>query len=391
MKKILFILPAFTYGGTVFSTLNMVSSLDSNDYDVKILAMTHQGPVKQSYPQNLLLSERLLLSALLGRVSKEKNIVKKMFFFMVKGICKIGDFCGYSVRDAIYEHEAKAIEKKYSFDYVASCQEWDSTYFVSHFKKMKKIAWFRSEYRVYKKQLSPKQQEYERKIYPLFHRIVCVSQTTKDDFISFFPTLSSNVVAIHNIQNDRNIINMANEKIEDGFDIDVFNIVSVGRFAPQKRFSSIPQIAASLKQRRLRFMWYIIGDGNMGKEFDKTMEKIKEYDVSDCVKCIGSRLNPYPYIKQANLLVSTSYYEACPRVVAEARIIHTPIISADYSSAREFVHDGENGFVGTITELDDLIGRFILDKNFYSMIKKKCDDYVINNNVIYGYLKELFA
>lgn len=391
MKKILFILPAFTYGGTVFSTLNMVSLLDSNEYDIKILAMTHQGPVKSSYPQHFLLPERLLLSALLGKMSKEKKIIKKLFFFLIKVFCKVGGFLGFSIRDLIYEHEARVLEKKYTFDFVASCQEWDSTYFVSHFKKTKKIAWFRSEYQVYHKLLTAKQREYEQKIYPSFYRIVCVSQTTKDDFISFFPAISSNVVAIHNIQNDSNILNMANEKIDDSFDKNTFNIVSIGRFAPQKRFSCIPQIAEKLKQNGLRFMWYIIGDGNMEMEFDKTIENVAKYDVSDCVKCIGSRINPYPYIKQADLLVSTSYYEACPRVVAEARIIHTPIVSADYSSAREFVRDGENGFVGKISELADLIERFIVDENLYSMVKLKCNDYIIDNNVIYNQLKELFA
>ena len=46
--RVLYVLPAFTFGGTVFSTLNMIMMLDKEKYDISVLPMTYQGPVKDS-------------------------------------------------------------------------------------------------------------------------------------------------------------------------------------------------------------------------------------------------------------------------------------------------------------------------------------------------------
>lgn len=74
-QKILFILPGFTFGGTVFSTLNMISLLDKERYDIDVLAMTHQGPVKEYYKKAgiNILPEDKTLSSFIGVSYKEKN------------------------------------------------------------------------------------------------------------------------------------------------------------------------------------------------------------------------------------------------------------------------------------------------------------------------------
>ena len=175
------------------------------------------------------------------------------------------------------------------------------------------------------------------------------------------------------------------------FPLNTFVIISIGRMNPQKRFSSIPKIARYLKNKGCKFEWLIIGDGNAFGEYDKTINEIFKQKVDDCVKCIGSRLNPYPYIKKANLLVNTSYVEACPRVIAEAQILKTPCISADYSSAKEFIKNNINGFVDTIDNIAYHIETMISNKEEYHRIKENCNNYQIDNNRIYEQLKELFS
>ena len=93
----------------------------------------------------------------------------------------------------------------------------------------------------------------------------------------------------------------------------------------------------------------------------------------------------------ADILVSTSYYEACPRVVAESKIIHTPVISSDYSSAREFVVDGVTGYVEDINNLADIISDLIQDRSKFEALKKQCTDYNMDCDVIMNKLVELFS
>lgn len=392
-QKILFVLPGFTFGGTVFSTLNMISLLDKEKYDIDVLAMTHQGPVKEYY-ENAginILPESIVLSALMGRLSKEHSLARKICFYAVKVLRRLCLYTGVDFPLFVYQHKANKVQSEKHYDYVASCQELDSTYFASCFPNTKRIAWFRSEYSVYKNQHTTAELERERKLYHRFDQIVCVSQTTRDDFAAHFNDIQDKIVAIHNIQNTENIEKKASESIEDSFNNKIFNIVSVGRFAPQKRFPFIPGIAAELKKRGLNFKWHIIGDGNVAGEWDKTQENISKYDVADCVECMGSRLNPYPYIASADLSVTPSYYEACPRVVIEAKILKTPCVCADFSSAREFVTSDVDGYVNTIDTIVNHIADMISNKELYNRIKTECNKYQIDNQVIYSKLQKVFS
>lgn len=80
-QKILFILPGFTFGGTVFSTLNMIPFL-KKDYDVYVLPMTYQGPVIKKYEETgvKLLPESLNLSTMVGKIEREKIYIGRYFF-----------------------------------------------------------------------------------------------------------------------------------------------------------------------------------------------------------------------------------------------------------------------------------------------------------------------
>ena len=86
-------------------------------------------------------------------------------------------------------------------------------------------------------------------------------------------------------------------------------------------------------------------------------------------------------------MVNTSSYEACPRVVIEAKILKTPVICADFSSAKEFVTNDYNGFIDAIEKLAEPIFIMISDEKTYSRIKDVCDKYVFDNNTIYDRLK----
>ena len=140
----------------------------------------------------------------------------------------------------------------------------------------------------------------------------------------------------------------------------------------------------------MTFKWYIIGDGNVSGELERFEDAMKRYGNSDVVIRLGSKLNPYPYIASADLLVNTSYYEACPRVVAEAQILHTPVVCADFSSANEFVRTGYNGYVVEIDNMASQIAALIADKSKYSMIKSNSLKYNGQNEYILEQLKMLF-
>lgn len=390
-NKILLLLPGFNFGGTVFSTLNMISFL-KREYDISVLPMTYQGPVLKNYREAevTLLPESVALSAMMGKIGQEPSILKKIVFAYHKVLRRYLGKIGIDYELHVFKRVAKKIENKYKFDYVASCQEGGSTYLAYCFKKSQRLAWFRSEYSIYRREYSQTALDKDQKIYPYFDNIVCVSKTTRNDFVRYFPQIANKVIAIHNIQNVDHIIEKAKESVSD-FPNSPFVIVSIGRINPQKRFSRIPAIARKILNAGCKFTWIILGDGNALGEWDRLHEEIKKNNVQDVVMCIGSKLNPYPYIKKAQLLVNTSYVEACPRVVIEAKILKTPVICTDFSSAKEFVCSDYDGYVDTIDNIHHPIIEMINNKTTYERIKGVCDTYSIDNEAIFSQLKQLFS
>lgn len=392
-KKLIIVLPGFGFGGTVFSTLNMLSYIRDR-YDVSIFGMRPYGPIRYQYSNYDIIEPSSLLKAVVASpLGEESNLLNKIKLIIAKFINHLLLQLNINIKYYVYKKEACRISRKYDIDIVASAQECEATRFVSFFENVRRIAWFRSEYSIMKRDLlSPENVAKDHKFYSRFEKIICVSQTTCNDFQKNFPELKDRVLAVHNIQNFQHIIDLSKEPINDRFDKDTFNIVTVGRVAKQKQIYKIPSIAYEIKERYgLNFKWYIIGDGNVGGERDRLNDAFEKYNNRDYVIELGSRKNPYPYIASADLLVNTSYYEACPRVVAEAKILHIPVVCADFSSAREFVKSGYDGFVEKDDKLASVIAKFISDIKFYSQIKMNCNRYSMNNEEILMKLYSIFG
>ena len=390
-KKILFILPKFEFGGTVFSTFNMIRMLQQHGgFDIYVYPMIADGPIRQVYNSiNVLKSDFLLESSFVNL--QEYKGVKKLSFFLGKIVKRLSLSKDYNVKQ--FERVAQKLQMQYHFDFVVSCQEGDSTEFVSYFKDCKRIAWFRSEMTLYlQNHISEDRAKGLKFIYGRMNNIVCVSKTTRDDFAKYFPEFDKRILAIHNIQDIKAIFDKANEIINDPFDKKYYTLVSVGRMSPQKRFADIPKIASKLVMDGLTdFRWYIIGDGNKNGEYDRLIEELKKYQMHEYVKVIGSRVNPYPYIQSADALVIPSSYEACPRVVAEAHILKVPVISADYSSATEFVHHCVDGFVGNIDELNFYIAEMIKGSDNSKTVIRNCKNFNFDTGYILKQLLNLFS
>lgn len=393
MKKLLFILPNYGFGGTVMSTYNMLSFLSKQEYSISIYTLSNNGPWKDMYDKFTILPESYFVKAICSSRKPYNNPFQNCGIWALKLIKGITRSWGkYSFESLCYQLTAKKIMKMHHFDVVASCVEGPSTQFASYFVGAKRVAWFRTEYSVYKNIIPRYKVKEEQIIYSRFDFIVCVSKTTRDDFASYFPTINENsIVAIHNIQDVETIYRKSQIKVEDTFRNEPFTLISVGRIAKQKQFHKIPEIAYTLHEKmKLDFKWYILGDGNVLGEKDRLDAEMEKYDCGDYVICIGSRKNPYPYIAAANILVCPSYYEACPRVVAEAKILHTPVVCADFSSANEFVEEGVTGFVRPIDQIWDILGKIISDKNFYSSVRFNCSQYRIDNDKLLHELRTVF-
>lgn len=175
--------------------------------------------------------------------------------------------------------------------------------------------------------------------------IVAVSEGCRDMLAKVIPELDRKLVTIHNMLAPEIIRNKANQFVpydETGG----VHIVSVGGLVPEKHFDNAIVAAKMLKDRGISFQWHLVGDGVLREELQN---KAKELDVTDCFIFEGNQVNPYPYIKNADLFVHPSYVESFGIVVTEALALGVPCVVTRSTGVLDFLKDGENAL---LTEQD---------------------------------------
>ena len=258
------------------------------------------------------------------------------------------------------------IERKKHYDIIVGFQEGLATRFASQFTCPRKIAWIHCDYaNAYGEEVN------ELDLYNGFEKVVCVSQFTRQGFVGRYPALADKTVAIHNIFDAERVIEKSKESIDDPrFDTSRFSIISLGRVHEVKRFYLIPEIAAQMKSTGLDFRWYILGSADILSELQRLTDAIKKHRMEENVIYLGSKANPYPFLKAADLMVTLSKSEACPMIFNEAKMLHVPIVSADFGSAFEFIEDGKTGIISPLADFSNAIMRIFSDVELRERIKR---------------------
>lgn len=176
-----------------------------------------------------------------------------------------------------------------------------------------------------------------------FDNIVAVSNGVKQLLSSINPLLKSKIKVIPNII-DVNNINYHSKLEENPYkDFNGVKFITVGRFSIEKHFENVVYAAARLKADKLfNFKWYIVGDGELYAQIEKLILK---FSVSDVVILCGRKANPYPYIKNADIMVHTSHVESQGLVIQEAMALGIPCVATRSIGPSEFIIDGENGIM----------------------------------------------
>lgn len=168
-------------------------------------------------------------------------------------------------------------------------------------------------------------------------------------------------------------------------------IISAGRIDPVKRFSSIPKIAKELIDRGLCFQWYILGPIAVRDEYNRLEANIEKYSVDNYVHYLGNKINPYSYFVNSDLYVCTSESEACPMVFNEAMILNTPVVTTNFGSASEFIHNNKNGFVCDIDGLAKKIFWVLTNDEIYQGLQKELAESHSFNARVLNNINKLFS
>lgn len=181
------------------------------------------------------------------------------------------------------------------------------------------------------------------------------------DYVSAFPKYASRIVKMPLFLSREMCTRHAAESLGFVKHNEVVQLFSVGRLAYQKGFDIAVEVAARLKADGFRFVWSIAGDGPVRLSLE---EKIKDFNVIDCLKLLGNQSNPYPYFATCDIYVQPSRYEGYCITLAEARAFCCPIVTTDFAGTYEQVVDGETALVVrcSIEEIYCALKKLIVNK-----------------------------
>ena len=372
-KKILFVIPDFYIGGTNKSLENLLLLIDNNIYEIRIFSLYEDGDF---YYKEKVFKPYLIKKSIFYRLFHDHFLFRK-FSTLVSLLFR----CNAS--RLLHKFEINRIQKKDKFDTVIAYQESSATICVSMLRNCSnRIAWVHCELRYWLQDLVKGRKLEEAGNYSKYDKIICVSESARQSFLSLYPQLSDKVMFIYNSVDDNHIKELADDvKVNVPFSDNTFNILSVGRFSPTKQFDLIPKIVSELKKITSKpFCWYIIASTE--ECLQDMLDKIEKYGVSHEVILLGAKDNPYPYFKKSDLFVCTSESESFSYVIAESKVLHVPVLCNDIPVAKEVVSDDE-GWISSIADMPGTLSR-IIDKNngIYTSVKEKILNYQYNNHEI---------
>lgn len=336
-KKILFLYGPLNTGGAERVLIDLLRNLDYNRYDVTLCLMVREGVLLPEVPKQVTLLSLWENYSMYYKVAYRMSIWFSNHF-MFKRILKKKITETYDVEVSFLEGMPLKLHalmettaQKISW---VHCDLFDFHYTKEQFRSSEELA-----------------------AYNKMDRIVCVSNDAQGAFKKRFPTCTTPTTVIYNPIDRKKIELMAQELVDTNT---LFTIVCAGRLTLPKKLDRVVRLAARLKEEHIQVHFQIIGEGELKTDLSA---QITALGVSDCVSLLGYVANPFPYIKNADLLLLSSGFEGFGLVVCEAMLLGVPVVSTKTAGPVEIIDENRYGL---LCDHDD--------QSIYEAVKKMIDD-----------------
>ena len=133
-------------------------------------------------------------------------------------------------------------------------------------------------------------------------------------------------------------------------------IISVGRFEKEKDYYTAIKAITFLKDKFKKFNYIIIGYGKFESQIHDWINKFK---ASDYIKIIINPVNLNEYYEKADIYLMTSLFEGLSNTVLEAMSFSLPLVITNIGDNDRLVSEGENGFLCSPKNSNQIAGRLL--------------------------------
>ena len=326
MKKIFVASFGSDAGGIEKSLIEFLKLLVSDGHEVDLCLWREPGLLFNQIPPEV----HLIHSASLypGSLRKGRFSFGRMIWYLCFRIFQLMGIPtkAFKRRDGQYDIAIAYCQNGYTPYYVIDKVEANQKYLFYHHGSYSRNRWEKGIDRYY---------------YSKYDSVITVSNANRDMLLSHMPWLNGHIQVIHNMVDEDKIRKLAKDTICENVG-EPHSIVTVGRVAPEKGQFFCLMVAEYLRKHNFEFQWYFIGEG---PDIEKCREYVQKKQLDGYCFFLGARVNPYPYMQQADVYVQTSSIEADPITIREAKVLKKIILASDIPPVREALANGTLGFL----------------------------------------------
>ncbi|WP_108063743.1 glycosyltransferase [Poseidonibacter lekithochrous] len=376
MKKVLFYLHFIKIGGAEKVAIEYMQGLLENGYSVDLIIDYNMGK-----DENLF--EYAIPSSVNFKYIKSEKVSK--FTYQLRTIGKkiklmnVFLYIFILITDFWYYHtKVKKIVSNGKYDWTISFYQFLPAYLTNE-KSSKHIIWLHGSVehffggitKIFKKSFGKKLNNYDY--------IITIADEMKEQLNQYYPNINKDKIKrIYNPFDFKSIRSKANDfsqttEVEKKLLKDKY-ICTVSRLDENQK--DIRTLINGYKElydkKQINYNLYIIGDGPDQNLLEKL---VFNYNLEDKILFLGKKINPYIWMKNAEIFILSSKYEGLPTVLIEVMSVDTFIISSKCKTGpREILLNEKCGDlfnIGSFDELSSKINYSINDNNYRNKKIKK--------------------
>ena len=294
-KELLFTGVNLNIGGIEKSLVNLVNKIDKDKYRVTIILEEKEGELLEKLDKSIEVKE--------FKVSNNKN---KIFRKVVNLLRR----CTYSIFN-YHTYDFSCCYATYSY----------SGNKITRISSLNNSIYIHSDYSYIYPDLEDFRRFFDTRDIYYFKTIFFVSNEACRKFTKIYPGLKDRCLVFNNFIDVEKIEFLSKEKISLTKPRGKTLFVFVGRLDDvSKKLGRAFKLVESIDDVVL----WVVGDGPSKDDYVKEVKRLK---IKDRVVFIGSKINPYPYMKRADYLILTSNYEGFPVVYLEGLALKKKLIT----------------------------------------------------------------
>lgn len=317
-KKILFFTENLYGGGVEKISQIILSHFDYNRYDMILYSLC-----KNEFDPNIF-SPHIKYKYIYDKLESQDSVITR-FIKLAKNKIKL---LVYAYTSPQFFYKLFVNEK---VDVAIAFIEGYATRIISGAPNtIKKISWIHTDLsNNHWSKISYCNDNEEIQCYRNFHHIVCVSKKVKEEAENYLGTQEKFVI-LYNPIDTKSILEKSIEPINETKSSQKL-IVTLGALIPIKGYDRLLKVISKLKSD-IDIELRIYGKG---KDLQKLEHIAQELNIEQNVKFAGFKQNPYPYLKQADIYVCSSYAEGFNTAITEALVLGKPVVSTECSGVKE--------------------------------------------------------